>query len=146
MDSTEPGDLYAEEHGSILNGSTIEEAEGAAIANAYPFMTTKAIYDGQRSATDKQRVFILTRSGFLGMQHNAAAAWSGDIATNFDTLRREIPAGLNYSMSGLPYWTTDVGGFLGGNTDDPKYRELFVRWFPVWFVLPGLPCTRDTHQ
>ena len=136
MDSTEPGDLYAEEHGSILNGATIAEEEGTPVANAYPFMTTKAIYDGQRSVTDKQRVFILTRSGFLGMQRNAAAAWSGDIATNFATLRREIPAGLNYSMSGLPYWTTDVGGFLGGNTDDPKYRELFVRWFQYGAFCP----------
>jgi alpha-D-xyloside xylohydrolase len=136
MDSTEPGDLYAEEHGSILNGATIAEEEGTPVANAYPFMTTKAIYDGQRSVTDKQRVFILTRSGFLGMQRNAAAAWSGDIATNFETLRREIPAGLNYSMSGLPYWTTDVGGFLGGNTDDPKYRELFVRWFQYGAFCP----------
>jgi len=136
MDSTEPGDLYAEEHGSILNGATIAEEEGAPVANAYPFMTTKAIYDGERSVTDKQRVFILTRSGFLGMQRNAAAAWSGDIATNFDTLRREIPAGLNYSMSGLPYWTTDIGGFLGGSTDDPKYRELFVRWFQYGAFCP----------
>ena len=136
MDSTEPGDLYAEEHGSILNGATIADGDGSAVANAYPFMTTKAIYDGQRSVTDKQRVFILTRSGFLGMQRNAAAAWSGDIATNFDTLKREIPAGLNYSMSGLPYWTTDVGGFLGGNTDDPNYRELFVRWFQYGSFCP----------
>jgi alpha-D-xyloside xylohydrolase len=136
MDSTEPADLYAEEHGSILDGSTTALENGAPIANAYPFMTTKAIYDGQRSVTDKQRVFILTRSGFLGMQRNAAAAWSGDIATNFETLKREIPAGLNYSMSGLPYWTTDVGGFLGGNTDDPKYRELFVRWFQYGAFCP----------
>lgn len=136
MDSTEPGDLYAEEHGSILSGATITEEEGASVENAYPFMTTKAIYDGQRSATDKQRVFILTRSGFLGMQRNAATAWSGDIATNFDTLRREIPAGLNYAMSGLPYWTTDVGGFLGGDTNDPGYRELFVRWFQYGAFCP----------
>jgi len=136
MDSTEPADLYAEERGSILNGSTTADDEGSPIANAYPFMTTKAIYDGQRSVTDKQRVFILTRSGFLGMQRNSAAAWSGDIATNFETLKREIPAGLNYSMSGLPYWTTDVGGFLGGNTDDPKYQELFVRWFQYGSFCP----------
>jgi alpha-D-xyloside xylohydrolase len=136
MDSTEPGDLYAEEHGSILRGATIADEDGASIEDAYPFMTTKAIYDGQRSITDKQRVFILTRSGFLGMQRNAATAWSGDIATNFSTLRREIPAGLNYSMSGLPYWTTDVGGFLGGDTDDPKYRELFVRWFQYGAFCP----------
>jgi alpha-D-xyloside xylohydrolase len=136
MDSTEPADFYAEERGSILAGATTAMGDGSAIENSYPFMTTKAIYDGQRATTDRQRVFILTRSAFLGMQRNAAAAWSGDIATNFETLRRQIPAGLNYSMSGLPYWTTDIGGFLGGNTDDPKYRELFVRWFQYGAFCP----------
>lgn len=135
MDSTEPADLYAEERGSILEGAQTAMGDGSLIENAYPFMTTEAIYDGQRAATD-HRVFILTRSAFLGMQRNAAAAWSGDIATNFETLKREIPAGLNYSMSGLPYWTTDIGGFLGGDTDDPKYQEVFVRWFQYGSFCP----------
>jgi alpha-D-xyloside xylohydrolase len=62
--------------------------------------------------------------------------WSGDIATNFDTLRREIPAGLNFSLSGFPYWTTDIGGFLGGDTGNPAYRELFVRWFQYGSFCP----------
>jgi alpha-D-xyloside xylohydrolase len=136
MDSTEPGDLYSEAHGPMLAGATTALGNGSKYANAYPLMTTAAIYDGQRSAPDPQRVFTLTRSAFLGMQRNAAAAWSGDIATNFDTLRREIPAGLNYSLSGFPYWTTDIGGFLGGDTSDPRYRELFVRWFQYGSFCP----------
>jgi alpha-D-xyloside xylohydrolase len=70
------------------------------------------------------------------MQRNAAAAWSGDTLTTFDTFRRQIAAGLNYSLTGLPYWTTDIGGFVGGDTDDPAYRELFVRWFEYGAFCP----------
>jgi alpha-D-xyloside xylohydrolase len=136
MDSTEPSDMYGEEHGPLLAGATTALGNGSKYANVYPLMTTQAIYDGQRAATDQQRVFTLTRSSFLGMQRNAAAAWSGDIATNFDTLRREIPAGLNYALSGFPYWTTDIGGFLGGDTSSPAYRELFVRWFQYGSFCP----------
>jgi alpha-D-xyloside xylohydrolase len=99
-------------------------------------METKAVYDGQRATTDKQRVFILTRSGFLGQQRNAATSWSGDIAPDFATLRRQIPAGLNYSMSGLPYWTTDIGGFQGGDPSDPAYQEVYVRWFQYGAFCP----------
>jgi alpha-D-xyloside xylohydrolase len=136
MDSTEPSDMYGEEHGPMLAGATTALGDGSKYANIFPLMTTQAIYDGQRATTDQQRVFTLTRSSFLGMQRNAAAAWSGDIATNFDTLRREIPAGLNYSLSGFPYWTTDIGGFLGGDTSNPDYRELFVRWFQYGSFCP----------
>jgi|SRR5579862_269713 len=136
LDSTEPSDAYGEEHGSLLAGAHTAVGNGSRYANLYPFMTTQAIYDGQRAETDRKRVFILTRSAFAGMQHHAATAWSGDIATNFITLKREIPAGLNYSMTGLPYWTTDIGGFLGGNTTDPEYQEVFVRWFQYGAFCP----------
>jgi alpha-D-xyloside xylohydrolase len=136
MDSTEPSDMYGEDHGPMLEGAATALGNGSKYANIFPLMTTQAIYDGQRATTSQQRVFTLTRSSFLGMQRNAAAAWSGDIATNFDTLRREIPAGLNYSLSGFPYWTTDIGGFLGGDTSNPAYRELFVRWFQYGSFCP----------
>ena len=136
MDSTEPADLYAEEHGPMLAGATTALGNGSKNANLFPLMTTAAIYDGQRSLTDGKRVFTLTRSAFTGMQRNAAAAWSGDSLTTFDTFRRQIPAGLNYSLSGLPYWTTDIGGFVGGDTTDPAYRELFVRWFEYGTFCP----------
>jgi alpha-D-xyloside xylohydrolase len=74
-------------------------------------------------------VFILSRSAFAGSQRNAVTAWSGDINSDWITFQRQIPAGLNFELSGLPYWTTDVGGFVDGNPDDPAYRELFIRWF-----------------
>jgi len=129
MDSTEPADLYAEEHGPMLAGARTALGDGSKFANMYPLMTTTAIYDGWRGQPGNKRSFILTRSAFTGMQRNAAAVWSGDTVTTFDALRRQIPAALNYSMTGLPYWTSDIGGFVGGNPADPGFRRLFVRWY-----------------
>ena len=93
------------------------------------------IYQGQRAATDKKRVVILTRSAYAGQQRNSAITWSGDIQGTWEVLKNQIPAGLNFSLSGIPYWNTDTGGFFGnrsaGNGDpaNPKYQELFSRWF-----------------
>ena len=136
LDSSEPLDFYGEEQGPMLEGAHTGLGIGTRYANIYSLMETEAVYEGQRATRDKQRVFILTRSAFLGQQRNAAAAWSGDIAPDFATLRRQIPAGLNYSMSGLPYWTTDIGGFQGGDPNDPAYQEVFVRWFQYGTFCP----------
>ncbi len=96
--------------------------------NVYPLLETEAVYKGQKSTSSK-RVLILTRSGFAGIQRHGVVNWSGDITGDWTTLRTQIWAGLNYSLSGLPYWTTDIGGFFSGNPDIEGYRELFVRWF-----------------
>jgi alpha-D-xyloside xylohydrolase len=111
-------------------------------------MTTTAVYDGQRQASDQKRVFILSRSAFAGSQRNAAAVWSGDVNSDWVFFKRQIPAGLNYSMSGLPYWTTDIGGFVSGDPNDPKYRELFIRWFQFGTFCPifRVHGTRSTNQ
>ena len=92
-------------------------------------LDTQAVYQGQRSASDKKRVFILSRSAFAGSQRNGVTAWSGDINSDWVSFRRQIPAGLNFSLSGIPYWTTDIGGFVFGSPTDPAFRELFIRWF-----------------
>ncbi|HKI68499.1 MAG TPA: TIM-barrel domain-containing protein, partial [Verrucomicrobiae bacterium] len=102
---------------------------GFRVFNAYPLMHTAAVYQGQRADTSKKRVFILTRSAYAGQQRNAAVTWSGDIQGTWAELRRQIPAGLNFSISGIPYWNTDTGGFFGGNPANPGYAELFTRWF-----------------
>ena len=82
-------------------------------------------------------MFILSRSAFAGAQRNAVTAWSGDINSDWFSYRRQIPAGLNFSLSGIPYWTTDVGGFLFGSSPaDPAYRELFTRWFQYGTFCP----------
>ncbi len=96
-----------------------------------PLLVSKTVYEGQRKDAPDRRVFILTRSAFLGQQRYAAATWSGDIGSNWESLRRQIPAGLNYSITGLPYWNTDAGGFFRpgeGQYSDPAYHELFLRW------------------
>jgi alpha-D-xyloside xylohydrolase len=82
------------------------------------------------------------------MQRNAAVAWSGDIFSNWSALRRQIPAGLNFSASGLPYWTTDIGGFVSNDPTDPAYRELFVRWFEYGSFCPifRVHGTRSNNQ
>jgi alpha-D-xyloside xylohydrolase len=134
LDATEPESLSQEEN--VMVRVKTPMGNGARYANIYPLMTTTAVYQGQRSATQDERVFILSRSAAAGMQRNAAAAWSGDTFTTWHSLKRQIPAGLNYSISGLPYWTTDIGGFVGGNPDLPAYRELFVRWFEYGTFCP----------
>ena len=93
-------------------------------------------------------MFILSRSGFAGVQRNGVTAWSGDILSNFESFKRQIPAGLNFALSGVPYWTTDIGGFIVGNPDDSSYRELFVRWFEYGSFCPifRVHGTRTTGQ
>ena len=102
---------------------------GSTVFNAYPLLHTTAVYAGQRAENSDKRVFILTRSAYAGQQRNAAVTWSGDIKGTWDVFAKQIPAGLNFSLSGIPYWTTDTGGFFGGNPADPAYAELFTRWF-----------------
>ena len=112
----------------------VQTAQGPAslLLNAWPLMHTTGVYEGQRSAAPNKRVFILTRSAYAGQQRNSAATWSGDITGDWDTFGRQIPAGLDFCLSGIPYWTTDIGGFFvndAGGSENPEYRELFTRWF-----------------
>jgi alpha-D-xyloside xylohydrolase len=127
LDTTEPETEGQEEN--ILLNHKLHIGSGNRYANIFPLMTTKAVYDGQRSASDQKRVFILSRSAFAGSQRNGVTAWSGDVLSDWLSFKRQIPAGLNFSVSGLPYWTTDIGGFFIASPSDPKFRELFVRWF-----------------
>ncbi len=146
LDTTEPETEGQEEN--ILLGHQIAAGSGDRFVNIYPLMTTSAVYDGQRSASDKKRVFILSRSAFAGDQRYAVTAWSGDINSDFFSFRRQIPAGLNFALSGIPYWTTDIGGFVSVKSDDPAYRELFVRWFQYGAFCPifRVHGTRSTDQ
>lgn len=99
------------------------------VFNAYPLMHTTSVYEGQRKETSDKRVYILTRSAYAGQQRNAAVTWSGDIRGTWEVFQHQIPAGLNFSLSGIPYWNTDTGAFFAGDPADPKYAELFTRWF-----------------
>ena len=134
LDTTEPETEGRETN--ILATSKVAIGNGARYANLFPLMTTQAVYDGQRATTSHARVFILSRSGYAGIQRHGTAAWSGDINSDWETFKRQIPAGLNLMVSGVPYWTTDIGGFTDGNPDDPAYRELFIRWFQYGAFCP----------
>jgi alpha-D-xyloside xylohydrolase len=99
-------------------------------------MHSTGVYQGQRAETAEKRAFILTRSAFAGQQRNAAVTWSGDTHGTWEIFRQQIPAGLNFVASGIPYWNTDIGGFFGGNPADAKYAELFTRWFQFGTFCP----------
>lgn len=111
--------------------------------NAFSLMMTKGIYENQRKTSPNQRVFMLTRSAYAGQQRNAAATWSGDVASRWYQMKAQIPAGLNFSISGIPYWTTDIGGFAvepryehPGKSDLDEWRELNTRWFQFGTFCP----------
>jgi alpha-D-xyloside xylohydrolase len=120
--------------------------------NAYAYMNAEAIYDGQRSTGDNKRVFLLTRSGFAGLQRYSTATWSGDIGTCWEDFKAQISAGLNYSISGVPFWSMDIGGFsvqnrfVDGqrvfnetgreNEDCKEWRELNTRWYQFGAFAP----------
>jgi alpha-D-xyloside xylohydrolase len=138
LDATEPetGDLRNDETKKLMNNIL---GTGARYLNTFPLMTTTAVYNGQRQVTADRRVYILTRSAFPGQQRNAATTWSGDITARWDVFRRQIPAGLNFCFTGIPYWTTDIGGFIvnvpGGSQND-MYKELFTRWYQYGTFCP----------
>jgi alpha-D-xyloside xylohydrolase len=133
LDATEPeiGDLKRDAVRTIMAGTAV--GHGARQLNAYSLMTTEAVYRGQRASDPGKRVFILTRSAFAGQQRNAAATWSGDVEATWDVFGKQVAAGINFGLSGLPYWTTDIGGFFANEYprggEDPAYQELFTRWY-----------------
>jgi alpha-D-xyloside xylohydrolase len=139
MDATEPelvGELLPQSLKDTMNPTFL--GTGARMANAFALANSRAVYEGQRATEPDQRVFILTRSAFTGTQRYASATWSGDVSADWDSLRKQIPAGLNMSLSGIPWWTTDIGGFTVRRkwaTPNPKpehveeWRELNTRWF-----------------
>lgn len=143
MDASEP-----DVHSNInidARKSVMQPAIGSSVRyyNAFPLENARGIYEGQRDTDPNQRVFILTRSYFAGQQRYAAAAWSGDISSRWHDMKDQIAAGVNFSMSGTPYWTMDAGGFLverrfhNPNAEDQEeWRELNARWYQYGAFLP----------
>jgi alpha-D-xyloside xylohydrolase len=108
---------------------------GLALMNVYPLMHAQAFYDGMR-AEGEEAFVSLSRSAWAGSQRYSAAVWSGDIRSTFEALQAQVRAGLNIGLSGIPWWTTDIGGFIGGDVDAPYFRELIVRWFQYGAFCP----------
>ena len=97
-------------------------------SNLYPLYYVKGFYDGLKAEGEKE-ILSLTRCAWVGSQKYAALVWSGDVYSSFRTMREQLQAGLSMSMAGIPWWTADIGGFMGGDGSDPAFRELLVRWF-----------------
>jgi alpha-D-xyloside xylohydrolase len=114
------------------------------VRNAFPLMTVGGVAEHQRAAGSDKRVFILTRSAFAGQQRHGSVTWSGDVNSSWQSLRNQIPAGLNFSMSAIPYWNTDIGGFFAGTYNkgwsegakNPSFQELYVRWLQFGAFTP----------
>ncbi|TRO52707.1 hypothetical protein E2P71_07335, partial [Candidatus Bathyarchaeota archaeon] len=108
---------------------------GELVTNIYPMINNKAFYEGMKEAGEDE-IILLTRSAWAGSQRYGALVWSGDIPSTFESLRTQVKAGLNISMSGIPWWNTDIGGFHGGDPEDPEFRELLIRWFQFGVFSP----------
>ncbi len=156
-DCTEP--FEADWHGAVkpepeervrINVGEAKRYLDPALTNAYSLVHSEGLYSGQRSGSSDKRVFNLTRSAFTGQQRYGTASWSGDVSATWETLRRQIADGLNFCASGLPWWSTDIGGFFVANDPDlwfwsgdfdpgvadAGYRELYLRWFQYAAWLP----------
>ena len=130
LDAAEP-----ENGGGTPTGATFHRGSFEEMGMMFPYFHSEMIYEGMMSAGERDAL-ILTRSAWAGMQRWSAAVWSGDTHSDFDTLRRSITAGLNIQLSGIAWWTTDIGGYSGGNPDDAEFRELIVRWFQYGAMCP----------
>ncbi|HBP38322.1 MAG TPA: family 31 glucosidase [Clostridiales bacterium] len=117
------------------------------VGNIYPMMYARAFYEGMR-AEGQTQVVNLIRCAWAGSQRYGALVWSGDIHSSFRAMRNQFAAGLNMGIAGIPWWTTDIGGFHGGNPDDPAFRECFIRWFEYGCFCPvfRLHGDREPHS
>jgi alpha-D-xyloside xylohydrolase len=129
LDATEP------EQPNTKQSDKVQTYYGSfkSVSNAFPLLTTGGVYEHQRKTSTNKRVFILTRSAFAGQQRAATATWSGDIKGTWEVFRNQISGGLNLSLSAIPYWNTDIGGFFSAGkypkgVKDPAFHELYTRW------------------
>jgi alpha-D-xyloside xylohydrolase len=123
LDEAEPEyDVYDFDNYRYALGPNVQ------IGNIYPQHYSKTFYEGMK-AEGQENIVNLVRCAWAGSQRYGALVWSGDIHSSFEDFRKQIVAGLHMGMAGIPWWTTDIGGFSGGNPDDPKFRELLIRWF-----------------
>ncbi|WP_027381271.1 glycoside hydrolase family 31 protein [Chryseobacterium daeguense] len=158
MDSTEPDHLSQKPED--LDTKTYL-GSFRKVRNAYPLMAVGGVYDHQRATTGDKRVFILTRSAFAGQQRYGANTWSGDVNSSWESLRNQVPAGLNFSMTGNPNFNSDIGGFFAGTykkgwsessgSKNPMFQELYVRWLKYGTFTPmmrshGTDVPREIYQ
>ena len=133
----------------MLLDKRVAIGSGAMYTNVFPLLHTGGLADHWKETTSQKRVFILTRSSFLGEQRNGIVVWSGDVYPTNWAFQHQITAGLNFALSGMPYWTTDVAGYWplykGATMTSPEYQELYARWFQFGAFCPSFERT-DTAQ
>jgi alpha-D-xyloside xylohydrolase len=130
LDAIEP-EMVAYDHDNVR----YHAGNGMEVGCLYPMFQQQALSDGMKSAGEKE-ILTLGRAGFAGSQRYGAAIWSGDIHSTFEDLQQQVRAGLNIGLSGIPWWTTDIGGFFGGEVNSPYFQELIVRWFQYGVFCP----------
>lgn len=154
LDSTEP------DHINMKDGDFEQKTKLGSlrkVRNAFPLSHVSGVYDHQRKVSNAKRVVLLTRSAFAGQQRYGSNTWSGDVGSDWPTLKRQVPAALNFSLTGLPYWNADIGGFFagsfnqGGGAKNPDFQELYVRWMQFSTFTPmmrshGTDIPREIYQ
>ncbi len=157
MDSTDP-DFFNPEDSHYDHSAG--DGTWRRYRNAFPLASVSGVYDNLRADSDEKRVFIMTRSAFAGQQRYGAGLWSGDVGSSWDMLRKQIPVGLNYTMTGCPNFNTDIGGFFcntyntfgpGSAPKNPQFQELYVRWMQYALFCPvfrshGADAPREIYQ
>lgn len=139
LDSSEPEEAYPHIGDAVLRYKQLHIGNGLEYTNIYPFEHTLGVSNHWQQTTQQKRVFILTRSAFMGQQRVGATVWSGDVYSTWWALQRQVPAGLNFALSGNPYWTTDIGGYhepFVGAANLPQYQELYARWYEYGAFCP----------
>jgi alpha-D-xyloside xylohydrolase len=139
LDSAEPEEHWPHVGDAILRDKQLHIGSGLEYTNIFPFAHNLGVQDHWKQTTIEKRVFLLTRSAFMGQQRVGATVWSGDVYSTWWALHHQVPAGLNFALSGLPYWTTDIGGYhqpYAGLANKPEYQELYARWFEYGAFCP----------
>jgi alpha-D-xyloside xylohydrolase len=130
LDACEP-EIYPRHYDNLR----FHAGPGLEVTNLYPLLHERGLYDGLQAEGEKE-IITLCRAAWAGSQRYGAAVWSGDIPSTFESLAQQVRAGLNMGLSGIPWWTTDIGGFIGGDIRTPYFRELIVRWFQYGVFCP----------
>jgi alpha-D-xyloside xylohydrolase len=139
LDSAEPEEYWPHMGDAILRNKKLAIGNGAEYTNVFPLLHTSGIQQHWLDTTHQKRVFLLTRSAFLGQQRVGATVWSGDVYSTYWGLQHQVAAGLNFALSGYSYWTTDIGGYwpaYDGAIQEPAYQELYARWFEFGTFCP----------
>ena len=139
LDSAEPEEYWPHFGDAILRSRQLKIGNGAEYTNVFPLLHTLGVQDHWKAQNPSKRVFLLTRSAFMGQQRVGATVWSGDVYGSYWGLSHQVTAGLNFALSGYPYWTTDIGGYWPPHEDplaDPAFQELYARWYEFGAFCP----------